>query len=539
MMETCSSCSLSYEPLQALQGLCPRCLLGIAQRGSENETASIKVDHAKCKFRPPSVEALQPHFQNLEIVELSGSGGMSAVYRAKQVSVDRMVAVKILPEEIAATTGGVARFMREAQVLAKLNHPNIVTLYDAGTAGPWCYLVMEYVDGVNLRQLAGDESLSLADVFKLMPEMCAGLQYAHDQQVVHRDIKPENVMIDRQGRVKITDFGLARLFAGEGRSSSLTEVRQAVGTPQYAAPEQIERPESVDHRADLYSLGVVMYELITGEIPRGNFELPSQKTLAPATLDGIVLRALASEPQRRYQQASDLRHDLDVVALGTGTERSAFDHSKRAAGSEWILAAAVIGFAVGGVNAAFQTARLFRSGLVNLAAPHAHPLKDEAWMIDFQGAFFWFAAVVGCAVLAVIISRMTFSAASLETPRSLAHAFVLPILLAGYLLLSVTLAAAPAAAIAAVGGLPLAAEAQNAAAPRASWPQVLGFAGVASAIWTWCLSFALARWRHVAQQLFYPLHEASVTTLALAFAFGAALVFFIPAVALLVLAARS
>jgi serine/threonine protein kinase len=178
---------------------------------------------------------------------------MSAVYRAHHTHLDRTVALKVLPKEIADTQGGEERFQREAQTLAQLSHTNIVNLYDAGQAGPWCYIVMEFVPGPNLRQLMGESKLAAADVLRIVSGICDGLQYAHDQGVVHRDIKPENVLLDSAGHVKLVDFGLAKLLHPPPSRDVVTRTHQVMGTPYYLAPEQVETPASVDQRADLYS----------------------------------------------------------------------------------------------------------------------------------------------------------------------------------------------------------------------------------------------------------------------------------------------
>ena len=140
------------------------------------------------------------------------------------------------------------------------------------------------------------------------------LQYAHDQGIVHRDIKPENILLDKQGRVKIADFGIAKILGREGKDSTLTEGKQVIGTPHYMAPEQVEKPQTVDHRADIYSLGVVFYEMLTGELPLGRFAPPSRKAQIDVRLDEVVLHTLEKEPERRYQHASQVRTDVETIA---------------------------------------------------------------------------------------------------------------------------------------------------------------------------------------------------------------------------------
>ncbi|MCL5097295.1 MAG: protein kinase, partial [Candidatus Omnitrophica bacterium] len=177
--------------------------------------------------------------------------------------------------------------------------------------------LMEYVDGVNLRQMLRAQRLSPREAMAIVPQICEALQYAHDQGIVHRDIKPENVLVDKQGRVKIADFGLAKLLGKEPPVERLTQPAEVMGTPQYMAPEQLERPLEVDHRADIYSLGVVFYEMLTGELPLGRFAAPSRKVEVDVRLDEVVLRALEKEPERRYQEASKVKTDVEQIASTT------------------------------------------------------------------------------------------------------------------------------------------------------------------------------------------------------------------------------
>ncbi len=266
------------------------------------------------RFTPPSVTELAKLFPQLEVLELIGQGGMGAVYRARQPNLDRLVAIKILPPEITATPGFAERFAREARALAKLSHSNIVGIYDFGRTEGLHYFIMEYVDGLNLRQLVAAGKLAPREALQIIPQICDALQFAHDEGIVHRDIKPENVMLDKRGRVKIADFGLAKLLGREPEKVHLTGAKDVMGTPSYMAPEQMEMPNAVDHRADIYSLGVVLYEMLTGELPLGKFALPSRKVAVDVRLDQVVLHALEKEPARRYQHASQMKTDVETIA---------------------------------------------------------------------------------------------------------------------------------------------------------------------------------------------------------------------------------
>jgi tRNA A-37 threonylcarbamoyl transferase component Bud32 len=315
----CPECGTALSP-DAPEGLCPRCLLRgvIGTAHDAVQSAPGQATDAYAGPTPaPTVAELAPLLPQLEILELIGQGGMGAVYKARQPSLDRLVAVKVLPPEAGRDPAFAERFGREARALARLSHPNIVAVHDVGRAGDFYYLVMEYVDGVNLRHLLRDAHLRPEQALQIVPPLCDALQYAHEEGVVHRDIKPENILLDRKGRVKVADFGLAKLLGHDSVNFTLTGSRQVMGTLYYMAPEQVERPLEVDHRADIYSLGVVFYELLTGQLPVGRFALPSEKAGTDAFLDEVVLHALEREPERRYQHASDLKTDVQSVPRGT------------------------------------------------------------------------------------------------------------------------------------------------------------------------------------------------------------------------------
>ncbi|QDT11779.1 serine/threonine-protein kinase [Stieleria marina] len=265
-------------------------------------------------FVPPSVERLGELLPSLQIIELIGAGGMGAVYKARQEGLDRIVALKILPEEFGHDVKFALRFTREARTLAKLNHPNIVALYEFGNVADTYYFLMEYVEGSTLRDVVKSRELDPQHALAIVPHLCDALQYAHDKGVVHRDIKPENILMSVDGTIKVADFGLSRILDSESPQQSLTGTHQIMGTPRYMAPEQLEGMHNVDHRADIYSLGVVIYEMLTGELPIGRFAAPSAKVQIDVRLDDVVLRTLEKEPQRRYQRASQIKSDVQSIA---------------------------------------------------------------------------------------------------------------------------------------------------------------------------------------------------------------------------------
>jgi tRNA A-37 threonylcarbamoyl transferase component Bud32 len=309
--QNCPKCGQPI-PAGSPQGLCPRCLLQGVILPPDRPSPTLAFVEA---YVAPPVEEVAKLFPHLEVKELIGQGGMGAVYLARQTALDRLVALKLVrPRETDPTFA--ERFVREAKAMARLNHPHVVAVYESGAAGGLPYLVMEYVDGVTLRDAMRERKLSPAEALAIVPQICDALEYAHGQGVVHRDVKPENILLGRDGRVKIADFGLAKVTDPAG--VSLTGTRQAMGTPHYMAPEQWEKPGEVDHRADIYALGVVLYELLTGELPLGRFDPPSQKIQLDIRLDEVVLRALAKEPDRRYQHASDVKTALDAIRSGAG-----------------------------------------------------------------------------------------------------------------------------------------------------------------------------------------------------------------------------
>lgn len=303
----CPKCGRDL-PQGGIAGLCPACLL---EAGGDTKTAVV-AGHKR--FQPPSLEELSKLFPQLKVLQLLGAGGMGAVYKARQPSLDRFVALKILPPGHHEGINFAERFNREARALARLSHPSIVAVHEFGNADGLHYFIMEYVDGANLRQLQQSARLSPREAMQIIPQICDALQYAHDEGVVHRDIKPENILVDRRGRVKIADFGLAKVLGIDPEQARLTAEGQVMGTPHYMAPEQLERPLAVDHRADIYSLGVVFYEMLTGDLPLGKFAPPSRKVSVDVRLDEVVLRALENDPERRYQHASQVKTEVETIS---------------------------------------------------------------------------------------------------------------------------------------------------------------------------------------------------------------------------------
>ena len=350
----CPRCAAPLPP-SAPEGLCPRCL------GALNlleDTALTGVPPVPAQ--PPLTPAeLASHFPQLEILECLGRGGMGVVYKARQKSLNRVVALKLLAPERVTDAGFADRFAREAQALAALNHPNIVTIHDFGvaradglrpppsppaqpeTSNPkletqnpqpetgFYYLLMEFVDGVNLRQAMKAGRFTPEQALAIVPPVCEALQYAHDHGIVHRDIKPENLLLDKSGRIKIADFGIAKMLdsgsaelppgpdisaAPQPSVAAGATLASAAGTPGYMAPEQKSSPQRAGSRADIYSLGVVLYELLTGELPAAQLQPPSRKVQIDVRLDEIVLRALETKPELRFATATEFREQIETLS---------------------------------------------------------------------------------------------------------------------------------------------------------------------------------------------------------------------------------
>ncbi|MDB6019861.1 MAG: Serine/threonine protein kinase [Pedosphaera sp.] len=383
---------------------------------------------------------------------------MGVVYKARQPQLDRLVALKILAPERVKDARFAERFLREAQALAKLNHPNIVTIHDFGQSGGYFYLLMEFVDGVNLRELLRAGRMSSKEALAIVPAICEALQFAHDRGIVHRDIKPENILLDKEGKVKIADFGIARIMgstvAGETSAKAAAApvagltAESVLGTPKYMSPEQAEKPGEVDHRADIYSLGVVFYEMLTGELPGQQLQPPSRKVHIDVRLDEVVLRALEKKPELRFQQASALRTQLETISaemaktpLRSSETKSPARRSRIQTGAlialDIIVAGllALAGWAVKGMGIFFNALYFFvllmgpiRIVLISWQIfsgslehrlwrkPFARELRGQRWQV-LNGWIFWLLAGL---ILEMCIVPAQFKAADYSVMRALA-----------------------------------------------------------------------------------------------------------------------
>ncbi len=271
-------------------------------------------------WQPPSVEDLHRMLPQYEITALIARGGMGAVYKGTQKSLRRTVAIKLLPPEIEdGDLQFAARFKHEAQAMAQLSHPNIVAVFDAGeTPEGLLYFVMEFIEGTDVAQLIASEGrLDPLRAIQITTAVCEALAFAHEEGIIHRDIKPSNIMLDKRGRVKVADFGLAKTANID--SALLTGSNVAMGTPDFIAPESLIAGLKVDQRADIYAVGVMLYQMLTGHIPRGRFELPSLAVPGlDYRLDHIVDHAMQTDREKRYSTAVEMKTDVERVIWGGG-----------------------------------------------------------------------------------------------------------------------------------------------------------------------------------------------------------------------------
>ncbi len=288
---TCDKCDNSY-----VGPVCPICVQEQASAAADQEEPPIKTGEL---------------FHGMEVLEILGQGGMGIVYKVRQPSLNRFLALKILLPDRAMAVEFASRFEREAKMLAGLSHPNIISVFDFGKENNLYFFLMEYVEGKDLQKIIMEKTLTREDSIRIFLQICAALEYAHSENVVHRDIKPANVLLNPKGRVKVLDFGLAKLGNIDRKSLMLTRSDMSVGTLNYMAPEQMESSRDVDHRADIYSVGVLFYQLLTGELPLGRFEPPTSTGEADKRLDDIVYRSLEKKPKKRYQSIREMIDDLE------------------------------------------------------------------------------------------------------------------------------------------------------------------------------------------------------------------------------------
>ena len=259
-------------------------------------------------FVPPTPEELVPLFPAYEIESFIASGGMGAVYQARQRSLDRPVAIKILPREFGADEQFRASFEAEAKAMARLNHPNLIGVYDFGDIDGMLYIIMELVHGKSLYHSAYGVAIEQKEAARLVTGICRGLTHAHQAGILHRDIKPANILLTMDAQPKIGDFGLARPVGHEHDDDEII-----YGTPGYSAPEVLNHPEAVDQRTDLYAVGVLLYELLTGQLPPDPWQPPSTFAKIDPAFNNILRRATHPSPELRYADPNELGDELEDI----------------------------------------------------------------------------------------------------------------------------------------------------------------------------------------------------------------------------------
>lgn len=278
-------------------------------------------------WTPPRAEDLAEAIPGVRVRALAGRGGMGAVYRAEQVRLGRAVAVKVLPPETTADPLAKERFEREARVLAALNHPRVLRVFDFGTLGNGiCYIVTEWAEGGDLAARMAGRAQEPRTVAAWVAQIAEALDLAHARGVVHRDLKPANVLVREDGGLALADFGVARA-EGAGFTTALTLSGVVLGTADYLAPEQAEGRTTVTGAADVYALGVMTYQMLAGRTPRGIFEPVSKAARVPKAVDALIVRAMAAEPERRPRSAGEFARELERALAGG-----------RSAGGPWIAA---------------------------------------------------------------------------------------------------------------------------------------------------------------------------------------------------------
>jgi len=299
---------------------CPACgrKAAVAQRARE-----VLCDCGR-RFDPAARPTVADPFlgktlSGYRIEEVLGNGGMGTVYKAVQESLGRPVALKVLPPNVADDPQFVGRFHREAEVLASLNHPNIVQVFDRGEVDGRYFIVMEFVDGESLREFVRCGRVPAQQACRIVASLLAALDYAHEKGVVHRDIKPENVLVRADGVVKVADFGLSRVLGADEFDTRLTRTHLVLGTYEYMAPEQREAAREADARSDIYATAVVLYEMLTGELPIGRFRLPAEQVPGlDRRIDRVLDRGLAKDPDDRWDRASAMGRAIESLLTSPG-----------------------------------------------------------------------------------------------------------------------------------------------------------------------------------------------------------------------------
>lgn len=362
---TCPRCGKPQPEKLLVGGLCPQCV-----------ARSVQVDLlASTDAQIEEKEPLSLNVQGYEIIELIGGGGMGEVYRAIMVARGKEVALKVVAGRLTRDPETMARFEAEVAALSQLGHPNVVRVIDHGEMpNGRHFLVMEYVDGCDLRRLLRVQKLEPERAIDIFLKVCAGVAHAHERGLVHRDIKPANILVGLDGTVKVADFGLAKTLVEESFAYGFTQTRDTFGTPYYVAPEVTQRAQAADERTDVYALGVLLYELLTGTVPMGQFTPLSKRTGLDQRLDAVAASALVDDPAGRTASVKELAGSVariwrDHVSVATRRTRQ---HRALA------LAAVFAVLGIGAAAGSFFTRRQ-HSAPVRSYPPPQSATKQKPW----------------------------------------------------------------------------------------------------------------------------------------------------------------
>jgi serine/threonine protein kinase len=363
MSIACPSCGSAQEENLLVNGLCPACVA----RSMKSGLMSLLDEPAAEK------EAVSLEIDGYEVHELIGGGGMGEVYRAKRLNDGQIVAIKVVAGRLTRDPEVTARFENEVSAMAQLNHENVVRVLDQGeTTDGRHYLVSEFIDGCDLRRLLKAQRLEAAKAFEIFDKVCTGIAHAHERGIVHRDIKPANILVGSDGTVKIADFGLAKTLVDDSHWYGFTQTRDTFGTPYYIAPEVTRQAGVADQRSDVYALGVLLYELLCGAVPMGQYTPLSQRIDIDKRIDNILAEALADDPQRRTASVAELAAEVRKIASR---------HASRQKRSRLVfaLAAAFVVLGLGGaLGAWFAMSRHFQPVKPVFAKP-ASAAKEKPW----------------------------------------------------------------------------------------------------------------------------------------------------------------
>ena len=363
MSIACPSCGSAQEENLLVNGLCPSCvarsmksgLLGLLDEpAAEKEAVALQID-------------------GYEVHEFIGGGGMGEVYRAKRLHDGQTVAIKVVAGRLTRDPEVTARFENEVSAMSQLSHEHVVRVLDQGeTTDGRHYLVSEFIDGCDLRRLLKAQRLEPAKAFEIFDKVCTGIAHAHERGIVHRDIKPANILVGSDGTVKIADFGLAKTLVDDSHWYGFTQTRDTFGTPYYIAPEVTRQAGVANQRSDVYALGVLLYELLCGAVPMGQYTPLSQRIDIDKRIDSILAEALADDPQRRTASVADLAASVRKIATAQASR-------KKRSKLVFALAAALAVLGLGGaLGAWFVLSRHFEPAKPVFAKP-ASAAKEKPW----------------------------------------------------------------------------------------------------------------------------------------------------------------